>query len=265
MTKFHRWPLALAMAGTLLSVGCWSEQPTDATPSPEESASPDSSAAPETDSGVLGAGDEALAAGTYEIELGEEHLPKIKITVPDGWTNVGGWGVRNGEVPTPHWVAVLFWDVDKVYAHPCHWRDGLIQPGPTVADLATALVDQPLRDATEPVDIVVDGFEGVQLELSVPADMPTRRYEDGDDVYTDFLGCDKDHGVGDHPFKSWTGEPGSWGGSERYQQGLGQVDRLWILDLDGERLVIDATYLSSAKAKDREELWRVMESIRFET
>jgi hypothetical protein len=259
------------MAGTLLSVGCSSEQPTDATPSPEESASPnsiaspDSSAAPGTDSRVLGAGEAALAAGTYELDLGEERLPNIKITVPDGYTNVDGWVVRNGEVHTPHWVAVMFWDVDKVYAHPCHWRDGLIQPGPTVADLATALADQPLRDATEPVDIVVNGFEGVQLELSVPADMPTRRYEHGDDVYTDFLGCDRDEVVGDRAFKSWTGVSGSWGGSERYQQGPGQVDRLWILDVNGERLVIDATYMPGADAKDREELWQVMESVRFET
>jgi hypothetical protein len=265
MTQFHRWPLALAMAGTLLSVGCSSEQPTDADPSPEGSASPDSSTASETDSRVLGAGTQALAAGTYEVDLGEERLPNIEITVPDGWTSDDGWVVRNGVVNTPHWVAVQFWDVDEVYAHPCHWRDGLIQPGPTVADLATALADQPLRDATEPVDIVVDGFEGVQMELSVPADMPARRYELGDDVYADFLGCDRDEVVGDRAFKSWTGVPGSWGGSERYQQGPGQVDRLWILDLDGERLVIDATYLPSTDAQDRGDLWQVMESIRFET
>jgi hypothetical protein len=93
--------------------------------------------------------------------------------------------------------------------------------------------------------IVVDGFKGVQLELSVPADI-------------DFSTCD------DGDFDSWTAVSGSWNGS-RFQQGPGQVDRLWILGIDGERLVVDAAFMPSADAKDREELWQVMESIRFQT
>ena len=43
------------------------------------------------------------------------------------------------------------------------------------------------------------------------------------------------------------------------------VDRLWILDVDGERLVVDAMYMPTTYASDRAELWQVMESIRFET
>lgn len=91
----------------------------------------------------------------------------------------------------------------------------------------------------------------MQLEWSVPADI-------------DFSTCDEDVSVGDHPFRSWTAVEGSWA-SDRYQQGPGQVDRLWILDVDGQRLVVDAMYMPSSDAKDRAELWQVMESIRFET
>jgi hypothetical protein len=79
----------------------------------------------------------------------------------------------------------------------------------------------------------------------------------------DFSACDKDEAVGDNPFKSWTAAAGSLN-SERYQQGPGQVDRLWIVDVDGERLVIDAMYMPTTEAKDRDELWQVMESIRFD-
>jgi len=85
----------------------------------------------------------------------------------------------------------------------------------------------------------------VQLEWSVPADI-------------DFSTCE------DGYFESWTSAGGSWS-TGRYQQGPGQVDRLWILDIDGQRLVIDAMYMPSTDAGDREELWQVMESIRFET
>jgi hypothetical protein len=44
-----------------------------------------------------------------------------------------------------------------------------------------------------------------------------------------------------------------------------QVDRLWILDIDGERLVVDGAFMPSTDTKDREELWMIMESIRFQT
>lgn len=204
---------------------------------------------------TLAAGSEALPAGTYVLDLdargsGDERFPNIAITVPDGWENIDGWAVNSGE-DGDHWMGMTFWDVDEVFAHPCQWQGPRIQPGPTVADLAKVLAKQPLRDATEPVDIVVDGFQGMRLEWSVPADI-------------DFSTCDEDVSEGDHPFRSWTAAEGSWA-SDRFQQGPGQVDRLWILDVDGERLVVDAMYMPSTDAKDREELWQVMESISFET
>ena len=110
---------------------------------------------------------------------------------------------------------------------------------------------QPSRNATAPQDITVGGFQGVELEWSVPSDL-------------DFSTCDEDELVGDHPFKSWTAAAGTWAG-ERYHQGPGQVDRLWILDVDGERLVVDAWHMPAADHKDREALFEIMKSIRFDT
>ncbi len=259
MTWFPRWLLALVTSGVLFLVGCSSEQPVQGSPSPDASVSLDPG--PTT----LGDGSEALPAGTYALDLdargsGDERFPHITITVPDGWENIDGWAVNSGRAGD-HWMGITFWDVNEVFAHPCQWQGRRIQPGPTVADLANALAKQPLRDATEPIDIVVDGFHGVQLEWSVPADFVGEQVQE---ALFDFSTCDEDVSVGDHPFKSWTAATNSWA-SERYQQGPGQVDRLWILDVDGERLVVDAMYMPSTDAKDREELWQVMESIRFET
>jgi hypothetical protein len=243
MTRFHGSLVALATSSVLALAGCSSEKPAQGSPSPDVTTSTDRG------STILASGTEALPAGTYVLDLdaltvGAERLPNITITVPDGWSNIEGWGVNTGSKRGDRWMGITFWDVDEVYAHPCQ-GSRTIQPGPTVADLAKGLAKQPLRDATEAVDVVIDGIQGLQLEWSVPADF-------------DFSTC------GDGYFDSWTAASGSWNGG-RYQQGPGQVDRLWILDVDGERLVVDAMYMPSADAMDRHELWQVVESIGFET
>jgi hypothetical protein len=61
-------------------------------------------------------------------------------------------------------------------------------------------------------------------------------------------------------FQSWTSR--GWN-HDRYQQAPGQVDRLWILNVNGERLVIDASYFAEATADDRAELDKVVNSIHF--
>jgi hypothetical protein len=172
-----------------------------------------------------------------ERGTGPTQLPKIEITAPDDWSN-GGWNISKGSGA----VAIMFWDVNKVYPTPCDWMGKpMVDPGSGVDGLASALANQPLRNATVPMDVELGGFSGKYLEWSVPADI-------------DFLDC------GESYFESWTGS--GWA-SDRYQQAPGQVDRLWILDVDGERLVVDATYLPSATAHDRAELAEVVESIRF--
>ena len=128
----------------------------------------------------------------------------------------------------------------------------MVNPGPTVDDLAGALAEIPLRNATQPVDVTLDRYTGKYLEWSVPADMQV----DGEGNFTD---CDNE-GL-QHYFKSWTGS--GWV-SERYHQGAGQIDRLWIVDVDGERLVIDAFEMPYATTAEREELTAVVESITFE-
>ena len=138
-------------------------------------------------------------------------------------------------------VAIQFWDVGEVYGQPCQWQGTLFDPGPSVEDLA----DPPLRRATGLRDVTLDGYSGRYMWWSVPADM-------------DFTECDMDGP--DHYFESWAG----FVNGDRYQQGAGQVDQLWILDVDGRRLVIDAFDMPSATDAERRELRDVIASIRFE-
>ena len=51
------------------------------------------------------------------------------------------------------------------------------------------------------------------------------------------------------------------GTTDRFQQGAGQVDRLWILDVEGRRLLIDATYVPGSTDQDRAQLQQVVDSI----
>jgi hypothetical protein len=197
----------------------------------------------------LGEGREELEAGIHVLDLvarvqpdgWSPHLPKIEITLPEGWFNYDGWLVSKGDkVPFP--MLVSFWDVVQVYPTPCEWAGKpMVSPGTDVDGLASALAAQPLRNATAPTDIEVAGFRGKFLELSVPSNI-------------DFDDCDEGY------FESWTAK--GWA-SDRSQQRPGQVDRIWILDVEGQRLVVDAAYLPEATAQDRAELESIVDSIRF--
>jgi len=199
----------------------------------------------------LGIGRQRLDRGTQLLNLssrardraglGLPHLLRIGITVPDGWFNYDGWAVSKGRVSrAPGFV--MFWDVARVYPTPCKWKGKpLVDPGTGVTGLAAALAKQPLRHATTPTAAALDGHRARYLELSVPADVR-------------FDKCDKGN------FESWTAN--GWA-SDRSEQRPGQVDRLWILEVGGQRLVVDASYLLGATAGDRAELQHVVSSIRF--
>src|ERR671918_1767676 len=117
-------------------------------------------------------------------------------------------------------------------------RIGLLVTQPTCQDIRqTDALQPPQRPSREHTAHpgrdrgVIDGYRGMQLEWSVPANI-------------DFSKCD------DVDFRSWTGVAGSWGGQRPVSAGPGAGRRLWILDVDGERLVIDGLYMPSADAKE---------------
>jgi hypothetical protein len=207
----------------------------------------------------LGPADRPLQAGTYHVDLnalaaGAAKFPSFLIAVPEGWSTIGGWVVNrpNARDAIPP-VAVQFWDVDEVYGNPCHWQRTRFQPGPTVNDLVEAIADIPMRNATKPSSVTVSGARGQYIEWSVPSDLEVV----GDSQFTR---CDATP-EGNHDFVSWTGK--GWA-TDRYHQDAGQVDQLWILDVNGSRLVIDAFHMPYATAAERAEMRAVVESIVFE-
>jgi hypothetical protein len=230
MSSYSRASTSMvAIAVALLASACTTAAPPTAAPGV-------------TPQAVL-SGTHDLKAGTYaftfpQFDAPGKPFPKAWITVPDGWTINGGFALAR-QFELPGQLVVTIWDVVDVYANGCHWYGPLIHPGRTANELAVVLAARPLRNATAPVAVSLGGYQGKYLQWSVPAD-------------ANFSSCDG------AMFKSWYDGVG-----DRYQQGPGQVDRLWILDIEGHRLLVDATYMPEATEQDRADLSKVVDSVAF--
>ncbi len=187
----------------------------------------------------LTVGDPAtLAAGTYVTD--DPFLARVTFTLPDGWEgNMGGPYLMNlGQASGP--TAVSFSIFDTVYADPCDYSKGPIapRPGSSVDDLANALASLPNIQTTAPTDITIDGFHGKQLTLTAPASL---------------AGCtlspEGDMRIWDYPLGA------------TYGMAAGERDTLWILDVAGQRLVIDAPEPPGQTAATKAEVRGVLDSL----
>ena len=229
-----RW-LVLS-ASLFVAAACSSPMETnEGSSTPAGTASP-STPAPSSDPGVRTIDGEVLGGGDY---------PAFTLEVPATFS-------ANGPFVTRGFLGVSVWDVGEVPRDPCHWQDTMSDPGPTVDDLVEALTAQRYRHATEPTDVTLGGYQGRLLELSVPEDWVVT----GD---ADFEGCDVEPSNDHRDFVSWLGN----GEGERYMLVAGQIERVWVVDVDGQRLVVDATYQPETPEDVRDELMGIVESIRF--
>ena len=179
-----------------------------------------------------------LEPGRHFVSAGER---AVWFDVPRGW--LGWWlGIVDPVAKglPPDGTGFGIWEVEQIYADPCRWDQGTIATGSSVDDLVAALAQQPMRSATTPRDAEIDGFSGKVLQIHVPSDLEFDRCSDGN------------YGSGE--FRSWPG---------RFHQGPGQIDRIWVLDVDGERVVVDAFWFPQTTAAQRAELFEIIESIRI--
>lgn len=140
---------------------------------------------------------------------------------------------------------LAFWTVDKVPTDFCGAGDrsrSFTNPGPTVADLATALATQPRLGGTDPVPVTIGGYDGLYVELTRPTDAPPCRGR-----------------------VLWQVVPAPRSFIAYHEQftDRGDVDRIWILDVDGDRVVIDAIYPADASDAEVAELGGIVESATF--
>lgn len=140
-----------------------------------------------------------------------------------------------------------------VYGDPCLWSTTIPEtPATTPDEIAAGLAAQAMSDATDPVDVTVGGYPGKTITLTVPMSFhlpdATREEKFGD--------CDEDV----YGFYGVEGE------SEpaRNAQGAGQIDELWIIDVEGAIVILDGSYSPATPDDLVEEVRAMAESATFE-
>lgn len=218
---------ALVVSGVLLEIGSPGRSIPEVGPSPTASVS--------SLGRRLVAFEGTLRPGRYWVQRGSLH---ISFEVPPGWSSFHDLAVLG-----PEDSGVSFWFVDHVSTDPCHWSGRERDAGMSVERLVEALADHP--GATSAVDVSLDGYLGKRMDLRVPIDLNVKD-------------CDSWGQLGNHQYVSW------WmNGGARYHQGPGQIDRLWILDVHGERLVVDAAFFPKTSPDVRAQVRNIVDSVRI--
>jgi len=188
-----------------------------------------------------------LEPGTYSLALwGQGYagpLPRAILELPEGWFSSGGYFLHAGldGVTDDQLGAISGWHPVQVLTDPCRRRTAA-DVGPTGNDLARALVDQ-TGPSTQPQPVVLDGHRGLTLDVTIPPDLDPNR-------------CTRNQ------YSLWRTE--SRGDSALGQDTPGLVNRLWILDVDGTRIVLLASLYPDETEELHQEQTTIAESVHFE-
>lgn len=165
---------------------------------------------------------------------------EVLVTVPEGWIGGGDWlllGPRG--VEPPDGMNIRFGSVLNLFADPFARGAGLLDPpvGPSVDDLVEAMTSHADWPTTGSTDVTVDGYAGKVVRLTLPADL---------DMPTGQFLLFRDEAFGDR----WAFEPG-------------QIIDFYIIDVDGERLVLELFSYPDTPAEDIAEREAIVESMQL--
>jgi hypothetical protein len=181
--------------------------------------------------------------GRYVVASREPGLSdsyRITIDVPLAYEGFESFFVLKRSFSTEAAVGAMA--INEIYADACRWRGTELGRSAVSSgdEAAVALASQRGLRVSTPTDVVVDGYAGTYMERRVPA-------------RTDVSGCDGGK------FRVYV-SPGF--GSRLLKPG--QLQQLWILDLGGVPLVIEALIDAGTSAQVRAELVQMVGSIRID-
>jgi len=189
-----------------------------------------------------------LPQGRYFIDPDGDDTTPLRVTyevAAPGWSQWIG-AVKFSDVGH---AGLTITTVRNVVTDGC--RDVTLQDpavGPTVDDLATALSQlEPFEVVAPPTDVTVLGHPGKHLVLKAPDNLP---FADGE-----FTGC-VDGNL--HSYDA----PNN--GGPFYGYTPGDTEELWILDVEGTRLMIAAGASPGTTAQDLAERDAIFDSINIE-
>jgi hypothetical protein len=182
-----------------------------------------------------------LDAGRYW--LGPDFPVELSFELAEGWISCSAGNLEQGVCPAdrgtfegpPRGAGVVFQIVDNVVTDPCDLTSLPDPPiGPSVDDLVTAISSLPGFDVTPTEDVSVDGFDGKRFTVTAPEDP----------------GCD---------LRVWATTTRTNG------VGPGEANLLYVIDVDGERVMIASPYFpSGVTSEDLSAAADVIASIQIE-
>jgi hypothetical protein len=131
--------------------------------------------------------------------------------------------------------------IGDVYADACSWEGASVQEVSSTEDVVAALASQRGLRVSTPADVTLGGIGATYMERKVPADTDPSRCDGGE-------------------FRVYTGRDGG----ARFIDNPGQLDLLWVLDLDGVPVVIDASLEAGISAEDRAEVEQIVASVQID-
>jgi hypothetical protein len=260
MNKFVAIGLGAAAVVVLLFVGAQLlGSPTNTGGGPDETLTPEPTLAP-TPSPSAWTG---IPGGPFVVTNTDLPVQTTVDIASPGWSPLTGLDAITKDddgLDPPESVGAAFlawaWPAGSgfdVYGDPCQWSTTIPEtPATTPDEIAAALAAQASSDATPPVDVTIGGYSGKALTLHVPTsfEIPDATREE------EFADCDE----AVFGFYGIEGEPEP----ARNAQGPGQIDELWILDVDGAIVILDAAYSPSTPADLVEEMRAMAASATFE-
>ena len=212
------------------------------TASPEPTATPVPTATPEP---------AGLPEGPHLLGQTDDGAVAITVTIAaSDWDGTPGegfiqWGPTGAEGPTGAGMLGYTEGEFYVYGDPCAWSSTTPDtPATTVDELMAALANQASREASAPEDIAVAGYTGKKLVLHMA------------DEVADFDACDGDtfglFGVASEE------------GPTRYSQGVGQIEEVWAVDMDGVLVIIIGVYYPGTPQHAIDETRAILASATFE-
>ena len=223
--------IAVVLIGAIVVYGNGRPGVGSSTPSPSASRTLAPSPTPVASGALPPSG--SVIQGSYTIA--DPFPVQIGVEIGPGWA-MWSSGVGPATVALyktspdpPAGLAIGFLIVDNVFADPCDQSAGEMDPpvGPAPIDLAEALASQTGTESTDPVPVEIGGYSGVYLDY--------RNTGDGE--------C---------------GDMTRWPGRDAL---IGERDQVWILDVDGTRLVIDAASFEGTSEADVAEMRTMVESL----
>ena len=181
-------------------------------------------------------------AGCIEPGAADDSI-RITFTVPDGWAGIGGTIYRAVENNSPPGGAgLLFSRGPWLYSQLCRGPGPDIPTGTSVDDFVNALIEHPDLDLTSPVDVTLAGYSGKYLELQAPANIAMNQDNPGPSECAGYF--------------VW--EPGI------YAQGPNHLWHIWVLDVDGVRVVVRSDTYPGTTAAVKAQLTAIVDSIQIE-